>query len=350
MSKFSELKKLHQEKLEELKSSKGDKRMNIKIVVRIIILLIIVTASLVYFFGEKDLKLVGEIEATVMSHTAEVSGKIMEMPVELGQHVLKGDVLAVIDSTNQDYALEQLEITLSKKKLALADIQVGLSDTENSQAENSISIAQSNYNSANAANNKASQDYNNSLILYNQGAIAKEALDSAKLKANSASNAAYAAKAQLSSATNQSSTESMRLDIAQIESQIEQAKDLLEKYTIKATSDGVVMSKSYVLGDLVSIGYDLIDIAADNEKYFVFYLPKENINSVEYNQELTITSKGEKYTGVVKYIDVKSEYTPKEMQTPANKNKDSIKIKALLSSDTSLKPGEEAEIKLTSIK
>jgi len=341
MSKFTELKNKHHEKLEELKKVKGNHKINKKKIFPIIVILIISIASAVYFIGNHKIELVGEVEATILSHTAEVSGKILEMPVELGQQVKKGDLIAVIDSTNQDYAIEQLELTLAKKNLALSDLQVG---DVNSQAENNISIARANYNSANAAYNKANQDYNNALSLYNDGAISKDVLDSTKLKSDSAANSAAAAKAQLDSALSQSNLTSVDLDVAQIESQLSQMRETLEKYTIKAGSDGVVMSKSYLLGDMVSPGYNLVEIASDEEKYLVFYLPKEELNTIEYDQELSVISDEEKSVGIVKYIDVKSEYTPKDLQTAANKNKDSVKIKVLLSPDTTLKPGEEATV------
>ena len=47
-----------------------------------------------------------------------------------------------------------------------------------------------------------------------------------------------------------------------------------------------------------------------------------------------------------KYIDVESVYTPKDMQTMANKNKKSIKVKLGLPEDCDLKPGEEVKVGL----
>ncbi|MPN49772.1 hypothetical protein SDC9_197394 [bioreactor metagenome] len=120
----------------------------------------------------------------------------------------------------------------------------------------------------------------------------------------------------------------------------------LDKYTVKASEDGVIMSKSYVVGDMVAPGYNLADLAADGENYFVFYLPVEKLYSLEYGQTCQVGAKGESYEAVVKYMDVESEYTPKDMQTAANKNRTSVKIKLLLPGDCPLKPGQEAEIKL----
>jgi HlyD family secretion protein len=63
---------------------------------------------------------------------------------------------------------------------------------------------------------------------------------------------------------------------------------------------------------------------------------------IDYGQEVLIKSGNEQYRGVISYIDSKAQYTPKEMQTAANKNKDTVKIKAKLELDNPLKVGEKA--------
>jgi HlyD family secretion protein len=154
------------------------------------------------------------------------------------------------------------------------------------------------------------------------------------------------AKAQLDTAKSSSSSDTMQLDVQQTEIQLQEMKDTLDKFSIYAVSDGVVMSKSYVLGDMVAPGYNLADIAADGQKYFVFYLPIDYVNSIDYDQTFQIKADEQKYDGIVKYIDVESEFTPKDMQTAANKNKESVKVKLLLPKDCPLKPGQEAELYL----
>lgn len=312
-----------------------------KIIPLLILIGVIVFAA--YYFGNTKQDYIGVVEATILSHTSEVSGKILEMPIELGTHVSKGDVIAKIDSSSQEYAYEQLKLSLEKGNVALSSLDLSSSE---SQAENSVAIAQANYNSAVTSSQKASLDYQNAKSLYEQGAIPKDSLDKAKVNATSAANAVTAAKAQLDNAKSQSTADSTRLDIAQTEIKLQEMKEDLEKYTIRAVSDGVIMSKSYILGDMVAPGYNLADLASDDEKYFVFYLPIEYLNNIEYDQTYAVKSHGDAYDAVVKYIDVESEYTPKDMQTTANKNRESIKIKLLLPEGCPLKPGEEANIRL----
>jgi len=183
-------------------------------------------------------------------------------------------------------------------------------------------------------------------LLYNQGAIPKDVLDKAKVAADSAANALAVAKAQLDNASNSSSVKSMELDIRQIEIQLKEMEENLSKFTITAATDGVIMSKSYVIGDFVAPGYNIADIAAEGEKYFVFYLPIDYVNLIDYGEIYKVKSNGNEYEAVVKYIDVKTTYTPKDMQTASNKNKESVKVRLLLPKDCPLKPGQEAELDL----
>ncbi|NLO76736.1 MAG: HlyD family efflux transporter periplasmic adaptor subunit [Clostridia bacterium] len=135
-----------------------------------------------------------------------------------------------------------------------------------------------------------------------------------------------------------------KADVALTEVQIRQTKENLAKYTITAFRDGIIISKNYLQGSLVSPGYNIVDIAAETEKYLVTYVPEEYLAKINHGQELTILSGGEEYKGRISFIDVKAQYTPRDMQTSANKNKESMKIKVDLDPESPLKVGEKAEI------
>ena len=60
-----------------------------------------------------------------------------------------------------------------------------------------------------------------------------------------------------------------------------------------------------------------------------------------------IIRSGEKeYRGTVFFIDVKDQYTPKDMQSAANRNKESMKVRIKLAPEAPLKVGERAEVVL----
>lgn len=308
----------------------------------LIALLIGLAAVMYYFIGINHETLIGEVEATTYPHKTEISGKIVEMPVSLGQEVKKGDTIAVLDSAGQRYEIEQLEIMIEKQKIALSESQLGTDGS--TQAERNLALAQAAYNSALAGYNKAQKDYENAMTLYQEGAISKDSLDTSKLKAENAREALAAAAVQIQNASSGTASKTAELDLRQNQSRLRQMKENLEKYTIKAAVDGTVISVNYVVGDTVAPGYNLADIAGKGEKYLVFYVPETKLSSIDYDSEVDVTYHNKKVTGIVKYIDVKSQYTPKDMQTAANKNKESFKIKLLLPEDAPIKPGETAQV------
>jgi len=313
-----------------------------------IIVLLIITIFIILFnsFRGNNIKLRGEIEGTIYSQVSEVSGKIIEMNVQLGSPVKAGDLIARIDSTNQQYALEQLLIALEKTRL--------MSQEELIRARSSVSIAEVNYRGAQSSFNQARNDLASLERMFEIGGIARNDLDNAGLRATLASQALEAAQSQLQTARShysflQNGAENKNIalaeiDIMDIEIRIRQIQDTLQKHEIRANCDGVVVSINFNTGSMVSVGYNIADISAENEKFAVFYLPDEHINKISYGQLITIKSGSEEIQGEVRYIDVRSQYTPKDMQTSAMKNKYSVKIKLLLPAGSTLIPGSKVDV------
>lgn len=284
----------------------------------------------------------GEVEGLIMPSITEVSGKILEADIELGKIVKKGDMLVQLDNSDLQYALEQLELNLQKKQLALGEATI----SEGGQANNAYVTAQANYSSASAAAQKALADYENAKKLYDEGGISDRELQQASVLYTSAQSLQAAAFAQLNNASSQTGQTNAEIDIAILQNQIDQTKDALAEYTLTAACDGVIISRNYGEGSIVSPGYNVCDIASFEEMYIVFYVPESKITTIQYDDEIQVNANGENIACTVKYIDVKSQYTPRDLQTAANKSKSNFKIKLLVPAGTSLKPGMEATVLL----
>ena len=324
---------------------------------RIIPVIIILIAGGVFFWlrgYDSGLVLRGEVEGIAYSQAAEVPGKIVTMNVELGSPVKAGDLIARLDNTDQKYALEQLQIGLEKRQLSLRTLLKGATREDLEKARSDVSIAEANYRSAEATYNQAHDDVGPLSILWEAGGVAHNELDKARLRETMAAEALEAArglvqktKEQLALMQRGAEAETIALaeaDIREVESRIRQMKEILDKYEIRANCDGILISLNYNLGSMVNAGYNLADISADNEKYVVFYLPIEYSMQISYDQFLTVKSGRKEEQGEIRFIDVKSQYTPKDMQTSATKNKVSVKVKLLLPPKTALKPGNRVEV------
>ena len=298
----------------------------------------------------------GVVETSIYGHYSEVAGKIIELPVELGQEVKAGDVIAILDDTNERYNLEQLEKTLAKKQALLAELTLGVDPEELKQGQNNVSLAELAYENAQLTRDKTKQDYEDALALWEAGALVQAELDRLKYQADLAEAAVETAAMQLDNARQKlallqkglprEKIAGAQADVELTQVQIRQSRDNLTKYTITALCDGTVISKNYLQGSIVAPGYDLVDIASATEKHLVIYVPKEYLSRLSYGQEAVIMSGEREYKGTVSFIDVKAQYTPKDMQTQANRNKESMKVRVNFSPELPLKLGERAEVRL----
>ena len=302
--------------------------------------------------GGKDLELSGVVETSIISHYSEVSGKIITMPLELGQEIKAGEVIAVIDDSGQQYALEQLQATAAKKQAMMKELLEGIDTEQIKQAENNVLLAEKALESSRLTNDLAQKSFDKAQELFAAGGLSETALDEAEYKAEQAGIDITVKQTQLDNARQQlailqkgvkkAQIDALQAEIDLTNSQIDQAEENLAKYKITALADGTVISRNYLLGNMVSPGYNIADIASQDDKYLLAYLPEEFLPDIDYGQEVLIKSGNEQYRGVISYIDSKAQYTPKEMQTAANKNKDTVKIKAKLEPGNPLKIGEKA--------
>jgi len=308
-----------------------------------VILLLVIVAGVWFFTSNRETHYTGIAEAVIMTNPAEISGKIIESNIALGQEVNAGDVIAVIDSSDLEYALEQLKLSLERAQILYTDAKTG----QDSRAQSGVAAAQAAVNSAEAVASQTNQDYQKALDLHRGGAISESALDAAKLLADTAAGALDAAKAQLNLARNNSAgsvSESTNIDILLLESRIAQQEDMIEKCVVTAKAGGTVISRNYSSGDFVAPGYDIADIASMSERYIVVYYPKDSLSDISYDARYTFIYDNSEYTGTVKFIDVRPVYTPKDFQTQANKNKESVKIKLLVPENCPVKPGEAVKM------
>ena len=302
--------------------------------------------------GGKDLELSGVVETSIISHYSEVSGKIITMPLELGQEIKAGEVIAVIDDSGQQYALEQLQATAAKKQAMMKELLEGIDTEQIKQAENNVLLAEKALESSRLTNDLAQKSFDKAQELFAAGGLSETALDEAEYKAEQAGIDITVKQTQLDNARQQlailqkgvkkAQIDALQAEIDLTNSQIDQAEENLAKYKITALADGTVISRNYLLGNMVSPGYNIADIASQDDKYLLAYLPEEFLPDIDYGQEVLRKSGNEQYRGVISYIDSKAQYTPKEMQTAANKNKDTVKIKAKLEPGNPLKIGEKA--------
>lgn len=310
----------------------------------------------------------GSVEVDLRPYYTQATGEVKSLPVGVGQKISKGDVLAVLDDSQARFELDQLEYALLKAQAGLRDLKQ--SDTEQLRkaqieiAKNNIAIAGQGLDTTKDALARLQEQYASLKTLFDAGLASQSELDAAEDSLHAQENAVAVAQAQLDNAQEQlviagtdttvDMTEKAAMaqaDIDSIHSQIDYAKSQLEHYTIRALNDGVVISLDCDEGGLALSGTQICQVSKETEKKFVFYLPEEYIDYIDYGKTITVTAKtsnqnetAKTYTATVQYIDLKAEYTPKEAESSANKNRLSFKVEAVLEPGCDLRVAQKATV------
>ena len=192
---------------------------------KLLICILLLTFMAAGCTSKNSLTLKGDIQNNIVSAVSTVSGKIIQMNYQQGEPVKKGDIIAVIDSTSQKYAVGQLQAVVDMKKAKLAELQAGTRPNKLSrpklrfmlqstagplvagnrseqiaQGKISVSMAQEAVDSAQITYDYNKTQYTKALELFKTGALSQNDLDAAKLKSDTAETQLATAKLQLESA------------------------------------------------------------------------------------------------------------------------------------------------------
>jgi HlyD family secretion protein len=169
---------------------------------------------------------------------SEVSGKIVAVKVDFNDPVKKGQVMAVVDPETFQNTLDQNRARLRQSEASVAN------------ANTSVSRAQ-------VALDKAEKDYNRQKALFEQGAIAQAAWETADQTYTNAKLALQSERDSLKSAN--AGLETSRATVAD-------SLTKLERTNIRSPLDGVVISRKLEVGQTVQSSQSiatLFVVAAD---------------------------------------------------------------------------------------
>jgi len=206
-----------------------------------VVLLAIALGCLVYWWLNRNVVTTddAQIDGTVYTISSQIAGRVVQIPVADNQHVMAGQVLAVLDNRDElaSLAKAQADLTQAQAQVFVAQAQAAQAAAE--VAENGADLQ------------KAQQDYSRYRNV-NPHAISQLQVDAATasiLGARAKSAAAIAAAKAM-----QASVISARAQAAAALVAVQNAKLQLSYTVITAPGPGHVSEKTVELGDVVSPG------------------------------------------------------------------------------------------------
>lgn len=296
-----------------------------KIAIIMIVVAIIVAIGFIYKNSLKNkneyiIKGNGRIEGREISISTKFSGRILELKVDEGDVVQKGDLLAVLDSRSLSANLdaEKAKAEEIEKQIisTSADIQATESDVKFYQKEVSRSktLIRQNFSS------QLELDKN---INYLEKAEAKLAGLQADKKALQASHDSLLA-----------SIKAKEIDLGDME--------------IYAPADGVILYKLVENGEMLANNGKLFVMYNPDDLYMTIYMSSNQAGQVKIGEEAMIkldAYKNKVFPATVTFVAENAEFTPKEVETQQEREKLVFRIKVTLddNSKREAKPGMPGE-------
>lgn len=251
----------------------------------------------------------GNIEAheSVLSFKT-VQSRIVALPFNEGQWVTKGSTIAALDDADyqQQVAIAQSNLTVQQRQsdTARENLQAAAKTIAADQAE--LTLRQSNYR--------------RSLGLQEHGFVSTAALDQARTAVQVAGAALERDRALRSVAER-----NVKVTQAAIQSSEETEKlaRIVHGYTVlQAPFDGVITVRQAELGEVAVPGAPVMTIADLDHVWLRAYVNETDLGKVKLGQPVAVKTDsrpGKRYPGRISFIASKAEFTPKSVETHAER-------------------------------
>ncbi len=259
--------------------------------------------------SDNTLVLSGNIEAheSVLSFKS-VQSRIVELPFNEGQWVRKGTLVAAVDDA--DY---RQQVSMAEAGLVVQRRQLDTSGKSFEAAGRTSAVDE-----AELAQRKL--DYRRNLELRKQGFVSAAALDQADTVLKQATAVLERDRALESVADR--NVKVAQASVRNSEQALALAR-IVHGYTaLLAPFDGVITERQAELGEVVVPGTPVVTIADLDHIWLRAYLNETDVGKVRLGQEAMVTTDShphKQYQGRVSFIASKAEFTPKSVETHAER-------------------------------
>ena len=211
---------------------------------------------------------------------SEITGTVVSIPVVEGQTVRKGQTLVVLESNDERAAVEQAKAVVDQAAARLRQIR----ELNQPVSEQTLAQAQTTFD-------LAQKQYARSKELAAKGFVSQSQLDDSLRNLDIAQNQLAAAKYQANSLKEQGSDYAIAesaLKQAQANEQVARAK--LHNTVIKATSAGILISRSVEQGNVVMAGKILMLLSPGGTTLLVVNIDEKNMRYLKLGQRALVAA------------------------------------------------------------
>lgn len=280
----------------------------------------------------------GSVETEETTINTKIAGNIATINVSEGDKVKKGDVLMTIDSAallakkaQADAVVEAANGQVKAAEAARSAASAIAQKAQNGAQSEDIAQAKAAYDYATQAQTYANDSYNRIHTLFQQGIVSKQQDEQTlntlnqvnmqvqiakqtydKAMAGTRTEDKQAANAQVAQAD--SMVAAAKGQVAQAQGAVQEVESYIKDSTITAPADGVVTAVNTKVGELVSTGMPLVEIASTEKPWVEVKVEESKLSGISLGQTVSlklIAYNGETFQGKVVRINEKPDFATK---------------------------------------
>lgn len=292
----------------------------------------------------------GTVEATEADLGFSAGGRIEGILVREGDRVAAGQELARLDASELRARRDAAAAQVQAAEAQLAELRRGARPEELAQAEAGGRAAADRLEDAR-------RDLERARMLFEGGAISREALDKASTAWELARAAAEQAAEQVRLVRSGPRAERIAAQeamVRQAEAALRQVESALENTVVRAPFAGRVTVRHREPGETVAPGLPVLTVMDPDDRWVRIYVPENRLGAVHVGQAAAISSDtwpDRSYPGEVVFIADQAEFTPRNVQTPEERVRLVYAVKVRVTGDPrlELKPGIPADVRLEAV-
>lgn len=260
------------------------------------------------------LALYGNIDIRQVQLAFNDAGRVSDLPLQEGEAVRKGQVVARIDPVRYQDAVDRAQAALQAQQSLLAKLRAGSRPQEIAQARAAVAAAL-------AAQANAKATYARQKTLVESGFLPRQSLDNVTQQLDTAAADVQRAQQGLSLTVQGPRKEDIAAAQALVkadESALALAQRQLADTVLRAPDDGVVENRILEVGDMAAPQTPVLTLALNNPVWVRAYVPETELGKLAPGMRAGIESDsfpGQTFEGWIGAISPTAEFTPKSVET-----------------------------------
>ena len=284
----------------------------------------------------------GYVEDDYVYAAAASTGQIASIPVTEGQLVKKGDVLFVLESSQQQAQVDAAKAQADAAQASLANLQSGSRPEE-------IAVIETQLQKAQADLALAQQTLSRALDLNRKGNAPQSDVDNATSAVESATSAVSTLKAQIAVArlpARDAQQVAAQANFAAAKATADAAKATLDDRTVTAPEDARIEKLFFKVGEVASAGTPVASLSGAEAMKIIFYLNETDRQQFALGDTVSVTCDGctTGLTATISHFASDPQFTPPIIYSRDERNRLVFETEAVLTQQNGILPGQPVTI------